>query len=208
MAGSAIVLNWRAGVFDTDPMTAFLVTGNPGSGKSTLAQVLARRGLATIDPDYDPELSHWEDDTGKWVSRAEEPAAPDEQWLRAHHWVWNRSRLQDVLTQQQAPVFVCGIALNIDQVIDLFDRLFLLRIDAATQEERLLAYDTGYPPGRSEAGRQQIRDGRPVFEAQMLKLGAIALDGTASAQTVADQLVTMIFGNPPDQSRRSEPAEP
>jgi len=36
------------------------------------------------------------------------------------------------LTQQQGPIFVCGIALNIDQVIDLFDRLFLLRIDAET----------------------------------------------------------------------------
>ena len=42
-------------------MTAFLVTGNPGSGKSTIANELARRGLSTIDPDYDPELSYWED---------------------------------------------------------------------------------------------------------------------------------------------------
>ncbi len=176
-------------------MAAFLVTGNPGSGKSTLAQELARRGLATIDPDYDPELSYWEDDAGKRVSRAEGPASPDEQWLRAHRWVWNRSRLQDVLTQHQAPVFVCGIALNIDQVLDLFDRLFLLRIDAETQEERLLAHDTNHPPGRSEAGRQQIRDGRPVFEAQMLKLGAIALDGKASTDAVADQLLALIFGD-------------
>jgi hypothetical protein len=176
-------------------MAAFLVTGNPGSGKSTLAQELARRGLATVDPDYDPELSYWEDHAGNQVSKSEGPAAPDEQWLRAHRWVWNRSRLQDLLTQQPGPVFVCGIALNIDQVLDLFDRLFLLRIDAQTQEERLLAYDTGHPPGRSEAGRQQIREGRHVFEAQMLKLGAIALDGAASTATVADQLLALVFGN-------------
>ena len=176
-------------------MAAFLVTGNPGSGKSTLAQELARRGLATIDPDCDPELSYWEDDAGKRVSRAEGPAAPDEQWLRAHRWVWNRSRLQDVLTQHQVPVFVCGIALNIGQVLDLFDRLFLLRIDADTQEERLLAHDTSHSPGRTEAGRQQIRDGRPVFEAQMLKLGAIALDGAASTDAVADQLLALAFGD-------------
>jgi len=173
-------------------MAAFLVTGNPGSGKSTLAQELARRGLATIDPDYDPELSYWEDDVGNPIPKAEGPVAPDEQWLRAHRWVWNRSRLQDGLTQHQAPVFVCGIALNIDQVVDLFDRLFLLRIDAETQEERLLAHDSSHPPGRSEAGRQQIRDGRPVFEAQMLKLGAIALDGIASTDAVADQLLALI----------------
>src|SRR5436190_11823347 len=82
-------------------MAAFLVTGNPGSGKSTLAQELARRGLATIDPDYDPELSYWEDDAGNWLSAHDGPAAPDEQWLRAHRWVWNRSRLEDLLTQQQ-----------------------------------------------------------------------------------------------------------
>jgi dephospho-CoA kinase len=176
-------------------MAAFLVTGNPGSGKSTLAQELARRGLATIDPDYDPMLSYWEDDAGNWVSKAEGPSAPDEQWLRAHRWVWNRSRLQDLLTQQQGPVFVCGIALNIEQVLDLFDRLFLLRIDADTQEERLLAHDTSHSPSRSEAGRQQIRDGRPVFEAQMLKLGAIALDGAAPTDAVADQLLALVFRN-------------
>jgi adenylate kinase family enzyme len=176
-------------------MAAFLVTGNPGSGKSTLAQALARRGLAAIDPDYDPALSYWEENAGNRTSRAEGPAVPDEQWLSAHRWVWNRSRLQELLTHQQEPVFVCGIARNIDQVLDLFDGLFLLRIDADTQEERLLAYDTSHPPGRSEGGRQQIRDGRPVFEAQMLKLGAIALDGTAATDAVADQLLALVFGD-------------
>src|SRR5260370_23883965 len=160
-------------------MAAFLVTGNPGSGKSRLAQELARREQATIDADYDPVLSDWKDDVGNRVSRAEGQLRPDEQWLTAHRWVWNRSRLQDVLAQHQAPVFVCGIALNIDQVLDLFDRLFLIRIDAETQEERLLAYDTGHPPGRTEGGRRQIRDDRPFLEPRMLKLGAIALDGQA-----------------------------
>jgi dephospho-CoA kinase len=175
-------------------MVAFLVTGNPGSGKSTLAQELARRGVAAIDPDYEPELSYWEDDAGNRVSAVDGPAAPDEQWLAAHRWVWNQSRLRDLLTQQHVPVFVCGIALNIEKVLDLFDRLFLLRIDADTQEERLLAHDASHSPGRTEAGRQQIRDGRSVFEAQMLKLGAIALDGTASTEVVADQLLAMVFG--------------
>jgi hypothetical protein len=58
-------------------------------------------------------------------------------------------------------------------------------------EERLLAYEVGHPPGRTDAGRQQIRDGRPVFEAQMIKLGAICLDGTKSTSTVADQLLAL-----------------
>ena len=64
-----------------------------------------------------------------------------------------------------------------------------------SREEGLLEHDTSHPPGRSEAGRQQIRDGRPVFEAQMLKLGAIALDGTASTDAVADHLLALAFGD-------------
>jgi hypothetical protein len=95
-------------------VAAFLVTGNPGSGKSRLAQELSRRGLASIDPDYDSELSYWEDRAGNRVSRDEGPELP-EQWLRAHRWVWNRSRLQELVGRQH-PVFVCGIALNIGVV--------------------------------------------------------------------------------------------
>jgi len=171
---------------------AFLVTGNPGSGKSALAQELARRGLATLDPDYDPELSYWEDDAGNRVLRVDGPPAPDREWLRAHHWVWSRSRMEELLGQQDGPVFVCGIALNLDQFLDLFDQVFLLQIDEVTQEARLVAYDERNPPGRSEADRQQIREGRTVFEAQIASLGAIALDGTAPTTSVADDLLAHV----------------
>jgi len=85
--------------------------------------------------------------------------------------VWSRSRLQDILTRGVPALFVCGIARNQDELRDLFDRVFLLRIDERTQEERLAAYDALHPPGRSEAARQEIRQGRPAFEAQMLKAG-------------------------------------
>ena len=116
------------------------------------------------------------------------------QWLTAHHWVLeSRSASGAVEPAARARVRL-WYALNIDGVLDLFDQSFLLQIDAKTHEEPLLAYDTREPPGRSEAGRQQIRDGRPVFEAQMLKLGAIALDGTASTHAVADQLLALVFG--------------
>src|SRR5919202_5036251 len=115
-------------------MAAFLVTGNPGSGKTTLAAELVRRGLVAIDPDYDAELSYWEDDAGTQTLKADGPSQPDEQWLRTHHWVWSRSRLQDIVRQHKAPVFVCGIALNIHRVVDLFEHIFLLHINVDTQE--------------------------------------------------------------------------
>ena len=66
-----------------------------------------------------------------------------------------------------------------------------LRIDGPTQEARLAAYDAQHPPGRSEAGRNEIREGRTVFETQVLRAGAIALDGTAPTAMVADELISL-----------------
>jgi hypothetical protein len=114
-------------------MPAFLVTGNPGSGKSALARELGRRGVLAIDPDEDPELAYWEDAGGRRVSG---PSQPDGQWLGSHRWVWSRSRLEQVLAGHGRAVFVCGIARNQGELLDLFDRVFVLRIDEATQEAR------------------------------------------------------------------------
>ena len=84
---------------------------------------------------------------------------------------------------------VCGIARTQGELLDLFDRVFLLRIDARTQEARLAAHEVAHPPGRSQAGRQEIRQGRAAFEAHMIKAGAIPLDGTAPTVAVTDELL-------------------
>ena len=63
-------------------------------------------------------------------------------------------------------MFVCGTAVNQDEDPDLFTMVFLLRIDARAQEGRLAAHDSARPPGRDEAERQEIREGRPIFESQ------------------------------------------
>jgi len=72
--------------------------------------------------------------------------------------------------------------------MDMFDRVFLLRIDAQMQEARLDAHDALNPPGRSEAARQEIREAGAVFEARMLRLGAIAIGAAAPPAAVADEL--------------------
>jgi hypothetical protein len=111
------------------------------------------------------------------------------EWLAAHDWVWRRRRLEELLAAGGDLLFVCGIGTNQAELFDLFAVVFLLRIDEKTQEDRLVAHDRAGPPGRSEAGRQQIREGRPVFEAQMIQAGAVPLDGSPPAPAVVDSLL-------------------
>ena len=75
-------------------------------------------------------------------------------------------------------------------MLDLFEQVFLLVIDEETQLARLAASARAGSPVRTEAVRQQIRDGRRVFQAQMLARGAIPLDETESPKVLADSLLT------------------
>lgn len=173
---------WQAEV-----MRAFLVTGNPGSGKSTLAAELTRRGLLAIDTD---DLAFWEDSSGVPV---DQPADADDGWLLAHRWVWSRARIEDAIAaasdRGDGPMFFCGIARNQDQMLDLFEQVFLLMIEEDTQLDRLARATS---PLRTEAVKRQVREGRPVFQARMLARGAIPLDGTASPPVLADSLLAFL----------------
>jgi adenylate kinase family enzyme len=167
-------------------MRVFLVTGNPGSGKSTLAAELSRRGLVAIDTD---DLAFWEDSSGLPV---DQPPGADDGWLLTHQWVWSRARIEEAIATSDGAdglIFFCGIARNQDTMLGLFEQVFLLVIDEDTQVARLAQATS---PLRSEAANRQIREGRSVFQAQMLARGAIPLDGTASPAALADSLLALL----------------
>jgi len=83
-------------------------------------------------------------------------------------------------------LFVCGIALNQRDMLDLFDLIFLLSLDHDTQIERLNAASNAH---RTGAALAQILDGRPVFERQMCAVGAIALDGRQPIPILASRIL-------------------
>jgi adenylate kinase family enzyme len=180
-------------------MRAFLITGNPGSGKSTLAAELSRRGHVAIDAD---DLASWEDSSGIPV---ESPAQVDEAWQLTHRWVWNRGRLEAALAASDDPtglIFVCGIALNQEEMLDLFEGVFLLVIEADAQDARLARATSSQ---RTEGVKQQIREGRPIFQARMLAAGAVPLDATASPASLADTVLALAHSDRPGERPAGNP---
>ena len=65
------------------------------------------------------------------------------------------------------------------------ERVFLLVLEADAQDARLARATSAQ---RTEGVKQQIRDGRPIFQARMLA-AAIPLDATASPESIADTVL-------------------
>lgn len=171
-------------------VAATLITGNPGSGKSTLALELAQRGHAAIDGD---DIAEWETVAGRPASL---PRAATDEWLVSHRWVWSRSRIEEVIRERTScsrDLFVCGIALNQRDMLDLFELVFLLTLDHETQIERLNAPSNAH---RSRVTRAQILDGRPVFEQEMRAVGAIPLDGRQPTPILASRILEEVESRP------------
>ena len=126
------------------------------------------------------------------------PSQVDEGWHLDHRWVWNRARLEAAIAASDDTtglMFVCGIAMNQDQMLDLFERVFLLVIEADAQDARLALATSSQ---RTEGVKQQIREGRPIFQARMLAAGAVPLDATASSEFLADTVLALAYSDRPD----------
>lgn len=145
------------------PVAPVLITGNPGSGKTSLVAELTGLGHDAIDAD--DEIADWEEG---WHGR---------------RWAWDRGRLEQAIKLTPG-LFVCGTAINQREMSDLFQHVFLLSIDAATQVERLQAAGD-----RDPALWRPIIDGRPVFEEQMRAAGATVLDGRKTPFDLASEIV-------------------
>lgn len=141
-------------------MARILITGMSGAGKSTLLQELARRGLATVDTDFDG----WE-----------LPGA-----------VWDEQRMSALLSQHEH-IVVSGTVENQGSFYDRFEHVVLLSAPIEVLLERV-ATRTNNPYGRSAAQQAEIR--RHVVEVEpLLRRGAgIELDGRRPVVELADEV--------------------
>ena len=111
-------------------MSRVLVTGMSSSGKTTVLDELSRRGLLTVDSDYD-------------------------QWVLADG-TWDEPRMAQLLAGQ-VDVVVSGTVENQVRFYDRFEHVVLLSAPLQVLQQRVLGR-TNNPYGTSAAEREQIAE--------------------------------------------------
>ncbi|SEQ05720.1 AAA domain-containing protein [Devosia sp. YR412] len=116
----------------------YLIEGVSGTGKTSVAEELERRGYHVVHGDRvlayqgDPETgAPLDNDTSQRY-------AGDLAFLQQHH-IWDLAKVRAVIADHSHPVsFFCGGSRNFHRFIDLLDDVFVLEVDPATLERRLL----------------------------------------------------------------------
>jgi hypothetical protein len=186
-------------------MSAVLITGLSGAGKSTIAEVLARRGLASLDSDGDPLLARSVDSDG---NVAEDLSDPDFAWLARHSWEWDPARL-DELIRAAGPVtlYICGGADNELELADRFTQVFLLEMDEPTMLARLDSPSRDNDWGRIGDTREYLRRRLPRHQDRLRAFGAIPIDARQPLDRVVDAILSHTLASPAT-SRASKPTRP
>jgi hypothetical protein len=140
---------------------------------------LARRGYRALDADRVPGLAASLNSDGAVVGDAS--LQPTRELLATCFWGWSGARLDEVLEELGSEGILLGIAVNQWAFIERFDRLVLLELDEVTQRQRVASRDPLF--------QQQIEDGLPVFQAQMLEHGAARVDATQGTTAVAEAVI-------------------
>lgn len=104
----------------------YLIEGISGTGKTTVCQELQKRGYKAIEADED--VAHYADPkTGLPTNEK----VPD-------NWIWNKDKFDKSIQQEgDAPVFICGGAMNQEDFKHHFAKVFTLHIDDETLKYRL-----------------------------------------------------------------------
>jgi gluconate kinase len=173
-------------------MKKYLVTGVAASGKSSVATELAAQGHHAVDTESAPGISRWFNRrTGQQATYR--PGAGS-LWIAEHDLLWDGVHIRDLLEDwTHEEIFVCGLAANQQEHLGLFDGIFLLKIDAATMQDRLATRTNDYF-GHESSEQTQLLGGLESFQRQYENMGAIIIDGKQSVPRIAHDILRQTQG--------------
>ena len=166
-------------------MKKFFITGVSGVGKSSVAEKLSQKGIYAIDIDAVGGLCQWVDnDTLKidqWRS------GMTNEWYQKHKYICYKEKLADLMSNYKDGVVVVGLPSNHYELLDLFDKVFLLQCKEETFIKRLTER-TNNNFGKHALEKENILSWYKNFETKMLERGAISINADQPLIDVVDEI--------------------
>jgi dephospho-CoA kinase len=132
-----------------------LITGISGTGKSNIAHTLKKQGINAIDLD-DYENLCW-----MYYKENSQPVKTEFQsdniaWIKTVQWLCDKEKLMTVLKNEEVPLYCCGGADNIKEIVNLFDEVILLTVNKENYMQRLTNRKNNDWGGISKSSRLAI----------------------------------------------------
>lgn len=172
-------------------MSFIYITGLAGSGKTTVCNELVSRGHEAYDAD-NALSDFYNNDTGELAPRPFPVEKRTPEWRLHHSWKLSREKLLELKPRAaDKPLFVCGVAANEYEYIDVFDRIYALSIDLASVTERVKTRTTG-DFGKSGHEMQMLIEWESSVNDYYQQIGAHIIDATLPIKDEVDQILASI----------------
>ncbi len=167
---------------------SIFVTGVAGSGKSSLCKELEGLGYKAYSiEDIDGLFEMVDKATGKPTENYDNANL---ELVKQHDWICDEKKLRRLVrSNPKSIVFYCGAAANIDNLLPLFDKVFLLKVSNPKILRERLSTRTSNDFGRTPEVQDWIYTWKDNWENHILERGAIVIDANRSLQEIANDIV-------------------
>lgn len=154
-----------------------LVMGTSGTGKSYLAKELQKLDVKAVDADEIKGLHGWYN----WrKERVPFPKDAGKEWLDNHEFLWDRKFLEEYLKEEK-DIYFFGMSGNAFEMIDLFDKVYFLKVPDNMIVERLDHESRENPMGKTDLQKEAVIEYARFGEEKADKLKIQKIDGTLSS---------------------------
>lgn len=166
-----------------------LITGIAGTGKSSIISVLQHRGYTAYGiEDITGMCRMINRETGETISHE---IGSNLVTFKNHDWICDIKAVQDLIQKNSHGLnFYSGTATNIDDLLQLFDQIFLLQADKKELSRRLIER-VNNRFGKSKAEQDWLFEHQLVWDKALIQKGAIPIDATQDIKTVATSIIEM-----------------
>lgn len=169
---------------------SILITGVAGTGKSAVCDELNKLGYKALGiENIDGLFSMVNKKTGKPFKDYNND---DLEKVKQSDWICDKKKLQRLMSKNSnGIVFYNGTASNLDDLIPLFDKIFLLKVSEKVLRERL-SNRTSNDFARTTEVQKWVFSWKSWWENNMREKGAIVIDASRSLREVVNDIIKNI----------------